>query len=582
MPSSNTSARLSRRHACLGVLILNIVTVLVAGCSTPARQVVSEAYHSEKPRIDQWAADWHKDSDAEFRSDRSVLVATYATTEFTNVKRLRSTDELVSAKTPMVVAWLEMKKGPQAIPLYRYVVIPLKYVSAETLIQQGAYISEQKDLGLPAQMPASPYKGAVVTDWQYCYACFAQREIEELEMRDLNFLTSSVKRRMEARSLGGLYFLNTAAAARTRSAGTATLTVEVGERAREQQQAFTDYYLKNRAALADAREGDARYRRFWREEVEPLLFDAFAVSQGCPKDFQSSRQRYKRLAPMYVEQRIRLNREYVECRSDALARYDLNTYQSQYAQLQQRESALWAQSSGSLRRKMIPPQEVVPQAVKWIDEAAEGIESAYHDLANIEKAEARAAASKQRAEAFSQATWQSTFSAISNRNAQVLQQSRQISAMVDRAQSAPRPAFGKPNEERKSAESGSESEVGKKVQYRPDTASPALVAAAKEAEPMGAEENSENAYVGAGRDYPLSGSSSSYYQRSVAIDLAETNLRNQAAEFCGSSYKAEIRWSPDAECKRSAVAESFLCTRDALVNCYENRCEQEFCGTRSP
>lgn len=59
------------------------------------------------------------------------------------------------------------------------------------------------------------------------------------------------------------------------------------------------------------------------------------------------------------------------------------------------------------------------------------------------------------------------------------------------------------------------------------------------------------------------------------------NLRNQAAAFCESSYKAEIRWG-DPSCEASSSsANQYLCTVDAMVNCYVNPCDQAFCGTRN-
>lgn len=89
-----------------------------------------------------------------------------------------------------------------------------------------------------------------------------------------------------------------------------------------------------------------------------------------------------------------------------------------------------------------------------------------------------------------------------------------------------------------------------------------------------------NRYVGAGRDYRYTGSSGTYYRQDLAVDLAKTNLRNQAAAFCNSTYKAEIRWG-ESHCKASRGApDEYLCTIDAMVNCYVNPCDQAFCGTR--
>jgi len=91
-----------------------------------------------------------------------------------------------------------------------------------------------------------------------------------------------------------------------------------------------------------------------------------------------------------------------------------------------------------------------------------------------------------------------------------------------------------------------------------------------------------NQYVGSGRDYPFTGTSGTFFKRDAAVDLAKLSLRNQAAEFCGSSLKAELIWSPDPVCKESKSGNGeFLCTIDALVNCYQNLCEERFCGTEN-
>lgn len=90
----------------------------------------------------------------------------------------------------------------------------------------------------------------------------------------------------------------------------------------------------------------------------------------------------------------------------------------------------------------------------------------------------------------------------------------------------------------------------------------------------------ENKYVGSGRDYPFTGTTDTFFSYEHAVDLAKTSLRNQASEFCGSSMRTEIRWAQQPVCKESASTQrEYKCSIDAHVNCYENLCREEFCGT---
>ncbi|TCK04138.1 hypothetical protein [Marinobacterium mangrovicola] len=90
----------------------------------------------------------------------------------------------------------------------------------------------------------------------------------------------------------------------------------------------------------------------------------------------------------------------------------------------------------------------------------------------------------------------------------------------------------------------------------------------------------ENQYVGSGRDYPFTGTTDTFLKYEYAVDVAKTNLENQASKFCGSSMRTEIRWAQQPVCKESASAEGeYKCSIDAKVNCYENLCSEKFCGT---
>lgn len=93
-------------------------------------------------------------------------------------------------------------------------------------------------------------------------------------------------------------------------------------------------------------------------------------------------------------------------------------------------------------------------------------------------------------------------------------------------------------------------------------------------------EEKPNQMVGSGRDYEMYGSTEVYHPYDTAVDLAKTNLRNKAAKFCNSSYKADITWG-ETNCKKSEQADTYQCSVGGLINCWEQRCDSEFCGTRN-
>jgi hypothetical protein len=92
-------------------------------------------------------------------------------------------------------------------------------------------------------------------------------------------------------------------------------------------------------------------------------------------------------------------------------------------------------------------------------------------------------------------------------------------------------------------------------------------------------EDKPNQMVGSGRDYEMYGNTEVYHPYDTAVDLAKTNLRNKAAKFCSSSYKADITWG-ETNCKKSEQVDTYQCTVGGLINCWEQACETEFCGTK--
>jgi len=77
----------------------------------------------------------------------------------------------------------------------------------------------------------------------------------------------------------------------------------------------------------------------------------------------------------------------------------------------------------------------------------------------------------------------------------------------------------------------------------------------------------------------LTGDSDSYfYNKKHAIDLAQTEIMNQASKYCSTSYKVKLSWHDNkADCKK--LNKQFRCTYHATVSCLSESCGSSFCGT---
>lgn len=76
----------------------------------------------------------------------------------------------------------------------------------------------------------------------------------------------------------------------------------------------------------------------------------------------------------------------------------------------------------------------------------------------------------------------------------------------------------------------------------------------------------------------LKGDSEYYYNKSHAIDLAETEIMNKASEYCGTSYKSELSWHDYRTNCKQKNGES-RCKQYATVTCLSKSCGSRFCGT---
>ncbi|GAB3377089.1 hypothetical protein NCG89_10790 [Spongiibacter taiwanensis] len=576
----------------LTILFLLITCLAQSGCVTNARDYAWSNYKEKKAWIWDWRDDWKQTSPSDFQSELAIMLDDSGKGRYSNQRNMPYSYELESSNAPLVVAWMEFKKGTHTVPVYRYVVLPLKGISAETLLEKNTYLTGYNG-SLPARLPAKAQAGAVVTDWQFCFECAGVgRSYENLKPSQIAALSKSLAAR--SKQLFGISFLDKPKK---------SVTFYSGEEAFAQQAKLTEAINAQAEAMTDARAVDQQYRHLIEQQYQPLTFDSWAKRQGCP----TTRAGYNRnqSADYNARRTLQINTPYLQCRTKALESYPAEAYAAQYPELAAREKALWEKSSKQNRTIITKPEDMLANAVRSLEKAAGQIDEAYETLDDLAAQQVRA----QQAEAFSRANWAATMASINARNAAIAQQQQQVNQMVSDARARPRPANNTAERHRPehrpaaNRESPSESKQSIPRTSEPDVTAqraPATSAAPKPAAPApaatpqpektglatAAQEKQTppepNTFVGAARDYRMTGDSGSFYPRATAIDLAQTQLRNQATAFCKDSFKVHITWSAQADCQRSAHSDEVQCTQDALINCYQNRCEQAFCGTRTP
>ncbi|GAA6129643.1 hypothetical protein [Halopseudomonas sabulinigri] len=405
--------------------LLSALLVVQAGCSINARQFAWSAYENRDPSIDQWER-------VEPHTDRTLLLATFASTHYTRSNRLASDDELISADTPVLLAWIEFKEIEQPIPLYRYVIQPLKAITAEELITQGNYITNSTNRlnNLPAKTPATVTNGAVVTDWQYCYDCFTSKPLNELTPANLSSLREQMTQTTISRPLDRLIFVSAPRKA-VNFKNRPSIQVYSGAEAQQQQALLAERVNQLSGAIADAQSYDDQYRQFTDTEHKPLTFAYWAEKAGCPKDIAYPREiRGDRRSKSNTI--IRINVNYIECNSDVLESYDLAPYQAAYEHLYAREQMLWERSTKRERYRVVRPEATIERVLESMEAAADDIEYAYSELELADKLDAR----NRQLDAFSEQTWANTFNSIQARNNSIRNQYQQNQAMIRNAQRA--------------------------------------------------------------------------------------------------------------------------------------------------
>lgn len=493
-----------------------------------------------------------------------------------------STDEIILAYREFQPITHETHRHPEQ--LYRYVLKPVRGITAEQILKQGKgkyIVDNDADWVYPALMPDKVTNGTVTTDWQFCFQCFGGRSKNHhnLTVADLtrikaeNRYSSSKTPRDKIRKLS---FLSKEKV--TDIWGLGQAPVVSGKAASEALESYRAQKAALMAEVNDIDEHKKAYKDFISNTYRPLTFKGWAKTQGCAAEPVG----YKWYGDDRVgndNEALRENRRFINCTSKALETYDLATYINQYSNLKDKEKTLRDNIKGypqsEYRVKIHSAEWMMDDAVADLEFASRQIEEVYEQRRlNAEMAQAQA-----QNEAWADQEMQNSMNAVQWRNDQVNQVLKNNRRMIAQIKSQAR---SNANNSKKKvrvqseqiAQPGSEQNLSSLNQTN-NTETNANPAAVKSE----AAQQQANKMVDSARDYKMTGTSTSYYRQDTAIDLAQTNLRNQAAKLCGDTFKTQITWS-EAHCEQHETDKTYMCSQNGLVNCWQQRCETEYCDTQ--
>jgi hypothetical protein len=601
------------------------------------RQATPETVPSEKQR----AVKQLIDSDPGYQAWEARYQPKSAGNDLVNFEQVQDGVSLENA--PIVRVWLEFKPGTEydaVPPVYRYVIKPVKNITAQEIIQRqaGMFMDQHARFpvapwspdipyfymkSFPAKVPDTVTDGAVITDWQYCPDCFyGTHSSQPMRTKHIQWMR---KKRCDlvdnARNVELIKFGSEAAYVQAKvdtyqkDDPSVTVTLEslkerwgdfsmslgviTGEQEIQKEQAI----LKRR--IVSVQNAGAAHAAFLEDEYYPLSFDGWATSQGCLQETKGDT--YDRMPnPNEV---IDHNIRYLECRSKALETFDLASYQQAYTALNQKEEQLLDEAGlvydyvRKPAKTVITPEKMMDQAISDIEYAAEMIDEAQYQIDS--DAERRAERQKRKAEheAWSRAHWANTLNSIQQSNQiiadrlnatdRMIAQTRAMNnyssgttysdssnarRSVDKARQNVAKAKSRAQQASESAAQARQKALSQPAKVASTQSDTSASSTAQQAKPE--PEKQPNRMIGSGRDYEMYGTTEVYHPYDTAVDLAKTNLRNKAAKFCNSSYKADITWG-ETNCKKSEHADTYQCSVGGLINCWEQRCDSEFCGTRN-
>lgn len=494
-----------------------------------------------------------------------------------------STDEIILAYREFQPITHETHRYPEQ--LYRYVLKPVRGITAEQILAEskGKYIADNDgNWTYPALMPDKIINGTVTTDWQFCFQCFGGRSNSHhnLTVADLtrikaeNRYSSSKTPRTMIRKLS---FLSKEQVADIW--GREQVPVHSGKAASEALESYRTQKTALMTEMNNIDENKKAYKDFIKNTYQPLTFKSWAIKQGCAADpVEYKWYDYDRVGN--DNEALRENHQFINCTSKALETYDLAAYINQYSHLKDKEKTLRDNIKGYQQSEYRVPihsaEQMMDDAVADLEYASRQIDEVYEqrrDNAEMDQMQAQNAA-------WADQEVNNSMNAIqqfNNHVDQVMEDNRRMIAQINSQVRANANNAKLISDKKLTSASNQTNNTDTTA-----SADPATVksdSTQQDADSKDSKQKQANRLVDSARDYRMTGTSTTYYGQDTAIDLAQTNLRNQAAKLCGDTFKTQITWS-QPNCNKHNSDETYICTQNGLVNCWKQRCETEYCGTQ--
>lgn len=557
------------------VLTLSLLTVTtLTGC---VKQMSKHEYGVDAVRVNPTPelARWH-DKHVRMKQHGHILI-NYDDSAYDR-RPSSSSDEII-------LAYREFKSIPNTRPfeqLYRYVLKPVRGITAEQIIEEGKgkYIADWRSASenqYPAHMPDKVTNGTVTTDWHFCFECFGGRSKSPShmslgELTRINHENRYRASRPKITRIDRLVFLGKEKMDEMKA-------ISSGKAASEALESYQAQKVTLMAAMNDIEENKKAYRNFIKNTYRPLTFKGWAKKQDCAAE-PVGYYWYGDDRVGNDNEALRENRQFISCNSKALETYDLAAYINQYSNLKNKEKTLRDNIKGvkgsEYRVSIHSAEQMMDDAIADLEYASRQIEEVYdqrRDNAEMDQMQAQNAA-------FADQEVNNSMNAIqqfNNQVDQVMEDNRRMIAQINSQVRVNANNAKLISDQKLISASNQTNNTGTKASA--DSASVKSEPAQQGADSKDSKQKQANRLVDSARDYKMTGTSTTYYGRDTAIDLAQTNLRNQAAKLCGDTFKTQVTWS-EPNCKKHESDDTYMCLQNGLVNCWEQRCETEYCGTQ--
>lgn len=594
--------RLSYRLPLLTLFLLAVVTL--SGCVTTTRDM----YMSETNKAlihnpnDETRAVFEKylGENWKYVIYQSIHYANNTNTDFHHPRPGRAkytTPHSSSDKT--ILIFRQFWTPEQKPPLYRYIFFSLdKKLPAGDLIKahQGKYIFS--DYNLPASIPDKLTDGLLVTDWHLCLICFGSTtdDLTKLSLYDVTAIENS------SISSQSAWLYNIAEEKAIRGDGKkfyqryGKVPVVAGRDATKKHSEYTSVKLDLSSQISQDNQNRKAYKDFYTREHHPLTYESWAKQKhGC----EAKSPRYNGSTP---DESIKILNNFLNCNNNAVNSYDIAPYVAAYPEMKKKEETLRGSIKGKLDSDDIKivrsPEDMMSAVSTEMKKAIRGIEDLYETkqdemersriqahndaIANQQFQDAINTIDKMHSDTLNQAlidNQRMVDQAWAQRKAQEAATVKQMKQIQHKQREAERQIEQIQQAQGKRRDAQSEAEVNTDKASSPEPKQLAINSAKSHNEQVKTLESAlkkANQIVDSARDYKMSGTTGAYYAYDIAVDLAETNLMNKAAKFCDSSMKAQISWG-ESSCKKSEHTDTYTCTVDGLVNCWEQPCETNYC-----